>query len=171
MCAPLFDEWGAVRYHLGAQIDVSAVVADAPELESLQRTVARAECLPADASPGELQRAADAWRNDDAFQSLVEMLDMQELQAIRAWEERLLRAAGGAQERTGTAGSDDSGIGRSEKGREPEQNGLFDRERRPGLPLKPRQPTASIRGMHFGLYDKVGRHMASTSSPSENVLT
>ena len=131
-----------MRYHLGAQIDVSDVVDDSPELDALQRALARAERLPADATaPADLERAAREWQDHDAFQSLVEMLDMQELQAIRAWEERLTSADEARQDGVPEPASRE---GWSEE-----------KERRPGLPIKQRQSTAPIRGMHYGLYDKV----------------
>ena len=145
-----------MRYHLGAQIDVSDVVDDSPELDSLQRTIARAERLPPDATPADLEQAAQQWQDHDAFQSLVEMLDMQELQAIRTWEERLMRADG--------AGENGAPLPPSRDG-VPEE-----RERRPGLPIKQRQSTAPIRGMHFGLYDKV-RSLLPSSPPTTHPLT
>lgn len=41
MCTPLFDSKGQVRYHLGAQVDVSGLVKDCSGLESLRRLVDR----------------------------------------------------------------------------------------------------------------------------------
>lgn len=48
MVAPLFDSRGKVRYHIGAQVDVSGLVKEAAGLESLERLVAREnpELLP-----------------------------------------------------------------------------------------------------------------------------
>lgn len=41
MCTPLFDSKGQVRYHLGAQVDVSGLAKDCSGLESLRRLVDR----------------------------------------------------------------------------------------------------------------------------------
>lgn len=48
MVAPLFDSRGKVRYHIGAQVDVSGLVKESAGLESLERLVAREnpELLP-----------------------------------------------------------------------------------------------------------------------------
>ncbi|KAK8031438.1 hypothetical protein PG990_001172 [Apiospora arundinis] len=48
MVAPLFDSRGQVRYHIGAQVDVSGLVKESAGLESLERLVAREnpELLP-----------------------------------------------------------------------------------------------------------------------------
>lgn len=43
MCTPLFDSKGQVRYHLGAQVDVSGLAKDCSGLESLRRLVDRDE--------------------------------------------------------------------------------------------------------------------------------
>ncbi|KAK8035321.1 hypothetical protein PG993_010316 [Apiospora rasikravindrae] len=41
MVAPLFDSRGKVRYHIGAQVDVSGLVKESAGLDSLERLVAR----------------------------------------------------------------------------------------------------------------------------------
>ncbi|KAK8111807.1 uncharacterized protein PG998_008264 [Apiospora kogelbergensis] len=41
MVAPLFDSRGQVRYHIGAQVDVSGLVKESAGLDSLERLVAR----------------------------------------------------------------------------------------------------------------------------------
>ncbi|KAK8058370.1 hypothetical protein PG994_008818 [Apiospora phragmitis] len=48
MVAPLFDSRGMVRYHIGAQVDVSGLVKESAGLDSLERLVAREnpELLP-----------------------------------------------------------------------------------------------------------------------------
>ncbi|KAK7967804.1 uncharacterized protein PG986_002081 [Apiospora aurea] len=48
MVAPLFDSRGKVRYHIGAQVDVSGLVKESAGLDSLERLVAREnpELLP-----------------------------------------------------------------------------------------------------------------------------
>lgn len=39
MIAPLCDSRGQIRYHVGAQVDVSGLVKDCTELESFQQLV------------------------------------------------------------------------------------------------------------------------------------
>ena len=81
MHAPLYDHFGKLRYFMGAQIDVSHVIEDNPELESLQR-VLRSD------SEKEME-GADSERG--VFQQLVETFDMEELSSVRAWEDRILQ--------------------------------------------------------------------------------
>ena len=80
MCAPLRDQWGVVRYFLGAQIDVSRLIYEktSHDLDSLQQAIGRAE--------GKIKAS-----EKPAFQGFIEMLDMPELKAIRALEDRLLQ--------------------------------------------------------------------------------
>lgn len=40
MIAPLCDSRGQIRYHIGAQVDVSGLVKDCTDLESFQQLVA-----------------------------------------------------------------------------------------------------------------------------------
>ncbi|QSZ34895.1 hypothetical protein DSL72_007756 [Monilinia vaccinii-corymbosi] len=95
MCAPLCDSRGTIRYFIGAQVDISGLVKECSELESLQRLVAAAEL----AEEREAERAAnpDAEQQEDLpastpkdeFQELSEMLNMQELDTVRKWGGRM----------------------------------------------------------------------------------
>ena len=71
---------------MGAQIDVSHVIEDSAELESLQRLVKYVE-----GPDGKRNSIEDPNGDKDAFQKLVETLDMQELAAVRAWEDRIFQ--------------------------------------------------------------------------------
>ncbi|TGO82610.1 hypothetical protein BPOR_0792g00020 [Botrytis porri] len=94
MCAPLCDSRGTIRYFIGAQVDISGLVKECAELESLQRLVAADEL----AQEREAERAAnpDAELEEypapppkDEFQELSEMLNMQELDTVRKWGGRM----------------------------------------------------------------------------------
>ena len=88
MHAPLYDHTGKVRYFMGAQLDVSSAIEESTELESVSRTVKR---LDRQNSPRGKNKQAKEGDKDNEFQQLVEMLDMQELKAVRTWEERMLQ--------------------------------------------------------------------------------
>ena len=85
MVAPLCDSRGKIRYHIGAQVDVSGLVKDCTDLESLQRLVDREQN----------QQNGDAIENQqeniDEFQELSEMLNMGELETVRRWGGRMHR--------------------------------------------------------------------------------
>lgn len=87
MIAPLCDSRGKIRYHIGAQVDVSGLVKDCTDLDSLQRLVLR-------------QDQDDAYNDYDAhgvqgkgdeFQDLSEMLNIGELDTVRKWGGRMHR--------------------------------------------------------------------------------
>lgn len=85
MVAPLCDSRGKIRYHIGAQVDVSGLVKDCTDLESLQRLVDREQ---------NRQKGGDAdsqQDNVDEFQELSEMLNMGELETVRRWGGRMHR--------------------------------------------------------------------------------
>lgn len=86
MHAPLYDHFGKLRYFMGAQIDVSHIIEHNPELESLQRVVAQLEGID-----GASKTVSDTDSQKDPFQQLVETLDMEELRAVRTWEDRILQ--------------------------------------------------------------------------------
>lgn len=88
MHAPLYDHFGKLRYFMGAQIDVSHVIDHHPELESLQRVMAQVEGADDTRSAND---TVDAEK--EVFQELVETLDMAELRAVRAWEDRILQGS------------------------------------------------------------------------------
>lgn len=83
MCAPLYDNSGKIRYFLGAQVDLSSTVNEGTDLDSLQRLVERKE-------RGGEANASDEEKKDE-FQQLSEMLDIQELNAVRKWGGRMLQ--------------------------------------------------------------------------------
>ena len=86
MHAPLRDHLGKVRYFMGAQIDVSNIIDDSYELESLQQVIMQKNRQDS----AKKDRAKDEGKTDE-FQEFVETLDMQELKAVRAWEDRMLQ--------------------------------------------------------------------------------
>lgn len=87
MIAPLCDSRGKIRYHIGAQVDVSGLVKDCTDLQSLQRLVLR-------------MNQQDTYNDHDAngvqgkgdeFQDLSEMLNIGELDTVRKWGGRMHR--------------------------------------------------------------------------------
>lgn len=79
MIAPLRDSRGQVRYHIGAQVDVSGIVKECTDLESLRRLVLR------DDGQGPTEEES----RRDAFQDLSEMFNMHELDTVRRWGGRM----------------------------------------------------------------------------------
>ncbi len=79
MVAPLRDSRGDVRYFIGAQVDVSGIVKECTDLESLRRLVLRDEGQP----------VGDEEATKDAFQELSEMFNMHELDTVRRWGGRM----------------------------------------------------------------------------------
>jgi hypothetical protein len=78
MIAPLCDSRGTIRYNIGAQVDVTGLVKDCSEMESLQRLVdmtARGEDPPMPEKPNP--------EKNDELQELSEMLNQGELSTIR----------------------------------------------------------------------------------------
>lgn len=84
MCAPLCDSRGTIRYFIGAQVDVSGLVKECSDLESLKRVAVAAEQAK---SKGEEESIIEAKK--DEFQELSEMLNMQELNTVRRWGGRM----------------------------------------------------------------------------------
>ena len=79
MHAPLYDHFGKLRYFMGAQIDVSHVIENNPELESLQRVLQSEDG----------KKMEDAGSEKGVFQQLIETFDTEELSSVRAWEDRI----------------------------------------------------------------------------------
>ncbi|KAI9724814.1 MAG: hypothetical protein M1812_000090 [Candelaria pacifica] len=77
MIAPLCDSRGKIRYFIGAQVDVSGMVKECTDLESLQLLVEQQNSLSFDDSNGE------HGRRKDEFQELSEMLNVGELDTVR----------------------------------------------------------------------------------------
>ena len=86
MVAPLCDSRGVVRYHIGAQVDVSGLVKECVELESFQRLLelqARGEKPPEHQTPNP--------EKNDELRELSEMLNQNELSTIRKYGGRMHR--------------------------------------------------------------------------------
>ncbi|KAL8948097.1 MAG: hypothetical protein Q9222_005688 [Ikaeria aurantiellina] len=79
MIAPMCDSRGQIRYHIGAQVDVSGLVKDCTDLESFQQLVTdqsdEQNSQPLDGDEGHPKK--------DEFQELSEMLNMGELETVR----------------------------------------------------------------------------------------
>lgn len=96
MVAPLYDSKGIVRYHIGAQVDVSGLVRDCAGLESLERLVDR-ENAPDNSAfmPVRIHdrqqangNAANGNNNEqegekDEFRDLANMFSLGELKTVR----------------------------------------------------------------------------------------
>ncbi|KAJ4256107.1 hypothetical protein NW762_009183 [Fusarium torreyae] len=82
MVSPLFDSRGVVRYHLGAQVDVSGLVKEFSGLDSLATLVAR-ENPDHERYPGEAQVQQHQDHAKDEFCQLAEMFDLTELKTVR----------------------------------------------------------------------------------------
>ena len=84
MTAPLCDSRGRVRYFIGAQVDVSGLVKECAELESLHRLLelqGRGEAVPDIHKP--------SLEKKDEFQELCEMFNMSELSTVRKYGGRM----------------------------------------------------------------------------------
>ena len=88
MIAPLCDSRGKIRYHIGAQVDVSGLAKDCTDLESLQKLVSQQQAQRKDGSAtnGDAQQ-----EKGDEFQELSEMLNMGELETVRRHGGRMHR--------------------------------------------------------------------------------
>lgn len=83
MCAPLYDSVGKLRYFLGAQVDLNYVICNGTDMESFQR-------LRDDMQRDSGVEAGEEEKKDE-FQQLSEMLDIDELNAVRKWGGRMLQ--------------------------------------------------------------------------------
>ena len=84
MTAPLCDSRGKVRYFIGAQVDVSGLVKECAELQSLQRLLELQE--KGEAAPDVHKPSTD---KKDEFQELCEMFNMSELSTVRKYGGRM----------------------------------------------------------------------------------
>lgn len=84
MMAPLCDSRGVIRYFIGAQVDVSGLIKECSDLESLRRLVEKTE----ETDEEKAQRTMDAPPKDE-FQELSEMLNLGELDTVRRWGGRM----------------------------------------------------------------------------------
>ncbi len=92
MFAPLRDSRGTIRYFIGAQIDVSGLVKECSDLDSLKRLVVateRGQSLSDEALMHTLREEPDYEKSE--FQELTEMMNMQELETVRRWGGRMHR--------------------------------------------------------------------------------
>lgn len=80
MTAPLCDSRGTIRYFIGAQVDVSGLVKECSDMESLKRLVIRSENREQNSEPGEDEPSQNAGIK---FEELSEMLNMDELETVR----------------------------------------------------------------------------------------
>jgi len=135
MHAPLYDHFGKLRYFMGAQIDVSHVIENNPELESLQQVIAQVE-----GTDSARNTVDDSDSEKDTFQQLVETLDMEELRSVRVWEDRILQGS-------------------------PKDDGTEKKARRPEIVrnhysalLKNGLPTPVATGSSIGMYNNVSSH-------------
>ena len=88
MIAPLCDSRGKIRYHIGAQVDVSGLAKDCTDLESLQRLVAQEDSRQDWMHSSDLEQQQE---KGDEFKELSEMLNMGELETVRKCGGRMHR--------------------------------------------------------------------------------
>ncbi len=86
MIAPLCDSRGKIRYFIGAQVDVSGLVKDCTDLESLQQLIIREQSGHNDNDGSNIDGQQEA---KDDFQDLSEMLNMAELETVRKYGGRM----------------------------------------------------------------------------------
>ena len=86
MTAPLCDSRGKIRYFIGAQVDVSGLVKDCTELESLQRLL---EMQERGEEPLQLHKPSS--EKNDELRELSEMLNQGELSTIHRFGGRMHR--------------------------------------------------------------------------------
>lgn len=88
MIAPLCDSRGEIRYHIGAQVDVSGIVKECTDLPSLRRLVNK-EDGRSFVAEGDIPDEEEPKK--DEFQELSEMFNFQELDTVRRWGGRMHR--------------------------------------------------------------------------------
>lgn len=90
MIAPLTDSRGQIRYYIGAQVDVSGIVKDCTDLESLQQLVDEEE-RKGDRNSPDTYHAPQPKKPE--MQELSEVLNMNELDTVRRYGGWLHRGA------------------------------------------------------------------------------
>lgn len=85
MCVPLRDQYGKVRYFLGAQLDITSLVMNCTELDSLQKLVEQQGTKLG--SDGSAPNVAEA-HQQDAFEQLSETFNPRELETLLASQQR-----------------------------------------------------------------------------------
>lgn len=86
MTSPLKDSRGVIRYFIGAQVDVSGLVKECSDMESLKRLVISSEHKAA--NEGDEPEPGEKYTGDE-FQELSEMMNLQELDTVRRWGGRM----------------------------------------------------------------------------------
>ncbi|CAG8949435.1 hypothetical protein HYFRA_00005064 [Hymenoscyphus fraxineus] len=92
MMAPLCDSRGTVRYFIGAQVDVSGLVKECADLESLRRLVDQEAGTGPNQSQN-LHNGDNEGQSKNEFQELSEMLNLQELDTVRKFGGRMHKQA------------------------------------------------------------------------------
>ena len=87
MMSPLRDSRGNIRYFIGAQVDVSGLVKEFSDFESLKSLAIKSEYE--ETEDGADQR--ELVTQKDEFKELSEMLNLQELDTVRRWGGRMHR--------------------------------------------------------------------------------
>lgn len=85
MCVPLRDQYGKVRYFLGAQLDITGLVLECTELDTLQKLVEQQSTKPA--NNGSAPNITEA-HQQDAFEQLSETFNPRELETLFALRQR-----------------------------------------------------------------------------------
>lgn len=92
MFAPLRDSRGTIRYFIGAQVDVSGLVKECSDLDSLRRlAIAKEKGQSLNEEQMQHTVAQEPDYKKDEFQQLSEMMNMQELETVRRWGGRMHR--------------------------------------------------------------------------------
>lgn len=84
MCVPLRDQYGKVRYFLGAQLDITGLVMECTELDSLQKLVEQQTKVGNDGNAAAITGA----HQQDAFEQLSETFNPRELETLLASQRR-----------------------------------------------------------------------------------
>jgi hypothetical protein len=91
MTAPLRDSRGKIRYFIGAQVDVSGLVKECADLDSLRQLVAHESKGNEDDEGTISEHDLQSMPKKDEFQELSEMLNIDELDTVRRWGGRMHR--------------------------------------------------------------------------------
>ncbi|PBP24315.1 white collar [Diplocarpon rosae] len=89
MCAPLCDSRGKIKYFIGAQVDVSGLVKECSDMESLRRLITKTEEEEARDPNDDLEYVVKNAPLKDEFRELSTMLNPGELETVRKWGGRM----------------------------------------------------------------------------------
>ncbi|KAI1188507.1 hypothetical protein F5B17DRAFT_451667 [Nemania serpens] len=84
MVAPLYDNRGHIRYHLGAQVDVSGLLRECAGLASLRELVARKQRQSEASANHGCNDAKEPRASRDVLSELAEMFTLSELKIVQA---------------------------------------------------------------------------------------